>query len=68
MECSDIIRELITLGALNDVVQHQNCAVVARFEDKNVLVFALLVVEDLINLQGHSLPRPHVGNLAEPAI
>ena len=41
---------------------------IARFEDKDVLVFALLVVEDLVDFEGHGLPGPHVGYLAEPAI
>jgi hypothetical protein len=32
------------------------------------LVLALLVVEDVLDLQGHGLARPHVGDLAEPSI
>lgn len=41
---------------------------VAGFEDKDVLVLRFLVVEDLIDLEGHSLTGPHVGYFAEPAI
>jgi hypothetical protein len=32
------------------------------------LVFALLMVEDILNLESHSLAWPHIGDLAEPAI
>jgi hypothetical protein len=63
-----IIRELVALGALNDVVKDQYHAVVGGFEDEDILVFALLVVENLFDLEGHGLARPHVGDLTEPAI
>lgn len=63
-----LVRELITLGALNDIVEDQNGTVVGGFEDEDVLVFALLVVDDVLDLQCHSLTRPHVGDLAEPSI
>ena len=63
-----LVCELITLGALDDIVENQDVTVVGRFEDEDVLVFALLVVEDLLDLEGHCLARPHLGNLAEPAI
>lgn len=62
------VRELIALSALDDVVENEDGAVVGRFEDENVLVLALLVVEDLLDLEGHGLTRPHAGDLTEPAI
>ena len=62
------IRKLIPLGALNDIVQDQHGAVVAALEDQDVLVLGFLVVEDLVDLQGHSLAGPHAGGLREPSI
>ena len=62
------VRKLIPLRALYDIVEYEHGAVVAGFEDEDVLVFRFLVVEDLIHFEGHSLARPHVGDLAEPAI
>ena len=62
------LRELIALGALNDIVENKDGTVVGRFEDEDVLVLALLVVQDLLDLEGHGLAGPHVGDLAEPAI
>jgi len=62
------VRELVPLRALYDVVQDQHGAIVARFEDEDVLVFALFVVEDLIDFESHGLAGPHVRNLAEPSI
>ena len=38
------IRELIPFGALNDIVENQHHAMVAAFENKNVLIFGLFVV------------------------
>jgi hypothetical protein len=64
----DHVRKLIALGALNNVVEHQDGAVVGRLEDEDVLVLALLVVKDLVDLERHGLAGPHVGDLAEPAI
>lgn len=64
----DDIRELISLGTLNDIIQHQHRAVVTRFEDEDVLVFGFLVVEYLVDFEGHGLTGPHVGDLTEPAI
>jgi hypothetical protein len=63
-----LVCELVPLGALDNIVKDQNGAIVSGFEDQDVLVFALFVVEDILDLQGQSLTRPHVGNLAEPAI
>jgi hypothetical protein len=68
MMVSVVIRELIPLGGLDDVIQDQDSPVVGGLEDEDVLVFALLVVEDLLDLEGHGLAGPHVGDLAEPAI
>jgi hypothetical protein len=63
-----LVCELVPLGALDDIVQNQDGAVVGGFEDEHVLVLALLVVEDILDLEGHCLAGPHVGDLAEPAI
>ena len=41
---------------------------VAGLKNEYVLVLGFLVVEDLVDLEGHRLPWPHVGNLAKPAI
>lgn len=62
------IRELISLRALDNIVQDQDGAVVGALEDKDVLVFGLLVVEDLVDLEGHGLARPHLRGFGEPSI
>jgi hypothetical protein len=62
------VRELIALGALDDVVEDEDGAVVGRLKDEDVLVLALLVVKNLLDLERHGLAGPHVGDLAEPAI
>jgi hypothetical protein len=62
------VRELIALSALDDVVENEDHAVVGGLEDEDVLVQALLVVDDLLDLEGHGLTRPHAGDLTEPAI
>lgn len=69
-EVSDhlLVRELITLGALDDIVQDEDGAVVTALEDEHILVLGLLVVDDVVDLQAHSLTRPHAGLLGEPAI
>lgn len=61
-------RELVPLGRLDDIVQNQNISVVARLEHKHILIFALLVVKHLVDLQSHGLPWPHVRDLPEPTI
>lgn len=61
-------RELIPLSALDDIVQYKNGAMIAGFEDEHILILWFLMVEDLVDLEGHGLTWPHVGNLAEPAI
>lgn len=63
-----LVGELIALGALDGVVQDQNGAVVAGLEDEDVLVLGLLVVQDLVDLEGHGLTGPHPGLLGEPAV
>ena len=62
------VRELVALSALNDVVEHKNHTVVGGLEDEDILVLALLVVDDLLDLEGHGLTGPHAGDLTEPAI
>ena len=63
-----LVCELIALGALDDVVEDEDGAVVGGLEDQDILVLGLLVVEHILDLEGHGLPGPHFGNLAEPAI
>lgn len=63
-----LVGKLIALSALDDVVQDQDGPVVGGFEDENVLVLGLLVVDDIFDLEGHGLAGPHLGDLAEPAI
>jgi hypothetical protein len=63
-----LVGELITLGALDDIVEDEDIAIGLGLKDEDILVLGLLVVEDLLDLEGHSLARPHVGDLAEPAI
>ena len=53
-------RKLIPLCALYDIIKDQYCAMVAGFEDEDVLVFGFFVVEDLVDFERHSLARPHV--------
>lgn len=50
-----LIREFIVLGALDDVVEHEDGAMVGGLEDEHVLVLALLMVQDLFDLEGHGL-------------
>ena len=33
---------------------------IAGLKDEDVLVFGFLVVEDLVDFEGHGLTRPHV--------
>lgn len=67
-EVNEDVREFIALGALNDIVQNEDGAMVAALEDENVLVLRFLVVEDFLDLEGHGLTGPHVRGLGEPAI
>ncbi len=63
-----LVRELITLGALDNVVEDEDVSVVGGLEDEDILVEGLLVVKDVLDLEGHSLPWPHIRDLAEPSI
>ena len=62
------LRKFIPLCALNDVVEDEYCAMIARFKHEDVLIFRFLVMEDLVDFESHGLPGPHVGDLTEPAI
>ncbi len=50
-----LVRELIALGALDDIVQDQDVAVVGGLEDQDILIQALLVVQHLLDLESHGL-------------
>jgi hypothetical protein len=63
-----LVGEFVALGALDDIVEDENVAVVAALENEDVLVLGLLVVQDLVDLEAHCLAGPHVGALREPAI
>ncbi len=63
-----LVCKLIALGALDDIIEDENDAVVSRLEDQDVLIFGFLVVEDILDFEGHGLAWPHVGDLAEPSI
>ena len=63
-----VLREFIPFGALDNVVEDEDCPVVAGLEDEHVLVFGLFVVQDLVDFESHGLAWPHVGNFSEPAI
>jgi hypothetical protein len=62
-----LVGELVALGALDDVVEDEHHAVVGGLKDEHILVEGLLVVDDLVDLEGHGLARPHLADLAEPA-
>ena len=68
MQSQCAIRELIPLRTLDHIVQDQDGAVVGGLEDEDILVLALLVVKNLVDLERHGLAGPHVGDLAEPTI
>ena len=63
-----LVCELITLGALDDIVENEDGAIIGGFENQDVLVFGFLVVKDILDLKSHGLARPHIGDLAEPTI
>lgn len=63
-----LVCELIPLGTLNDIVEDKHSAIVGGLEDEDVLIFALLVVDDIFDFEGHSLARPHLRDLTEPSI
>jgi hypothetical protein len=50
-----LVRELVTLGALDDAVEDEDVSVGRGSEDEDVLVQGLLGVEDLFDLEGHGL-------------
>ena len=41
---------------------------IAGLENEDILILRFFVVEDLIDLKGHCLTRPHIRDFAEPAI
>jgi hypothetical protein len=53
-------RKLISFCTLNDIVQHKYGAMVAAFKDKHILKFRFLMVQYLVDFEGHGLTRPHV--------
>lgn len=63
-----LVCEFVPLGALDDIVEDEYGAIVGGLEDEDILILALFVVEDILDLKRHCLTRPHRGDLAEPAI
>lgn len=61
-------RKLVSLSALDNIIQDQNSAVVTALEDKDVLVIGLLMVKNLVDPEVHGLTRPHVGDFRKPSI
>ena len=57
---AESVRKFVTLGALDDIVEHEYSAMVAGFKEEDVLIFGLFVMENLIHFEGHGLARPHV--------
>jgi hypothetical protein len=54
------LRKLISLCALNDIVENKHSAMIAAFEDKYILILRLLVMQYLIDFECHRLTRPHI--------
>jgi hypothetical protein len=50
-----LVRELVPLSALDDIVEDEHVAVVGRLEDQDVLVLALLMMQHLLDPEGHGL-------------
>ena len=63
-----LIGKFVPFGALDDVVEDKDGAMVAALEDQDVLVLRLFVVEDLVDLEDHGLAGPHIRDFSEPAI
>ena len=63
-----LVRELVTLRALDGTVEHEHVAVRLRLEDEHVLVLALLRVQNAAHLEAHRLSGPLRADLVEPAI
>ena len=63
-----LVCELIALSALDDVVEDEDVSVVGGLKNEDILVLGLLVVENVLDLKGHSLSWPHVGDLTEPSV
>ena len=63
-----LVGEFIALGALDHTVEDEYGAVIGGFKEEDVLVRGFLVVEDVVDAEGHGLAGPHCGDFAEPAI
>ena len=46
-----LVCKLVALSALDDIVENKDGTVVGGLEDKHILVFALLVVDDILDLR-----------------
>jgi hypothetical protein len=63
-----LVAELVVLYALDSVIEDENVAVVCALENKDILVLALLLVQDFLDLESHSLAGPLAVLLQVPTI
>ena len=53
-----LVGELVTLSALDDIVEDKDRAIVGRLKDQHILVLGFLVMKDRVDLQNHGLAGP----------
>lgn len=63
-----LVRKFIPLCALDYVVKNKHSSVVGGFKYQNILILALLMVKNALDLESHGLARPHIRNFAKPSI
>jgi len=63
-----LVREFITLSALNDTIENQDVTIVGGLENKDILVQGLFDVKDFLDLDSHSLTGPKGGLFMEPTV
>ena len=63
-----LVGVLVPFGALDDPVEDEDPSVRLRVEDEHVLELGLLVVKDLLDLEGEGLAGPQGSALVKPAV
>ena len=63
-----LVGVLVAFGDLDHTVEHEHRAVRRRAEDEHILEVGAALVEHLLDLEHHGLPRPHDLGLGKPAI